>query len=120
MAFSDPITITVNAIAKVLNRTGFGDNTGAFKAADGNNSVSVSHQYGKRTRRAFRFTTRKIAVDPLISAQSVEYSMGITVVFDLPRTGFTPAEALLEWQGFRTYLAASTDAAVVKLLGGEV
>jgi hypothetical protein len=119
MAYTDPQTVTVNAVAKVLNRTGSGIDQGVLTATDGNNSLKVSHQYGKRTRRAIRFTSRKIAADPLVSAVSVQYSMGITVVFDLPPTGYTAAEALLEWNGFATWLTAASAAKVTQLLGGE-
>jgi hypothetical protein len=41
------------------------------------------------------------------------------LVFDLPVAGYTNAEAKAVYDGFKTLFTASTDAAIVKLLGGE-
>jgi hypothetical protein len=41
------------------------------------------------------------------------------MVFDIPPAGYTNAEALAIYQGFKTLLTASSDAVVTKLLGGE-
>jgi hypothetical protein len=45
--------------------------------------------------------------------------MSAYVVFDLPPTGYTPAEAKAIWDGFAAQLAASSGALVTKVLGGE-
>jgi len=119
MAFADPQSITVNAVAISLPRTGSGINTGTFTSADGNTKLTVSNQYGKRTRRSLRFDLTKIAADPLISAQNIRYSMSANLVVDLPVTGFTVAEAKLLLDGMMTYLTASTGAKLTQLLGGE-
>jgi hypothetical protein len=119
MAFADPQTITINAVAISLPRTASGINTGQFSASDGNTKESVSHTYGKRTRRTLRVDVSKIAADPLISAQSVKYSMSAYIVVDLPVTGYTVAEAKLVIDGLLAYLTASSGAKVTQLLGGE-
>jgi hypothetical protein len=120
MAYADPQTVTINAVAQTLARTGFGTNSGAFSKDDGNVKLSVSHQYAKRTRRTVRLDFSKIAADPLISAQNIRYSMSAYMVVDLPTTGFTVAEAKQVVDGFLAYLTASTGAKVTQLLGGEV
>lgn len=61
MAFADPQSVTINAVAQSLARTASGVNTGSFTKDDGNVALSVQHTYGKRTRRQMRLTTRKIA-----------------------------------------------------------
>jgi hypothetical protein len=119
MAFTDPQTVTINSIAHSLARTGSGLNTGAFSENDGTHRLSVSHTYGRRTRRVIRLDSNKIAADPLISAQNIKYNMATYVVFDVPVTGYTVAEAKLEWDGFAAFLAASSGAKITQLLGGE-
>jgi hypothetical protein len=41
------------------------------------------------------------------------------MVFDLPPAGYSNAEALAVYNGFKTMFTASTDALISKLLGGE-
>lgn len=115
MAFADPQTI--NAIS--CPRTSSGVNTGAFTSADGNSKFTVSHAYGKRTRRTARYDFSKIAADPLVSAQNIKYSMSAYVVVDTPITGFTVAEATTVCAALFTLLTASTNAKLIQLLGGE-
>lgn len=119
MAFTDPQSITINAIANSLPRTSSGVNSGIFTKDDGNVKLSVQHQYGKRTRRTIRLDHSKIAADPLISAQSIKYSMSAYLVLDVPITGYTVAEAKQVVDGLVAYLAASTGARITQLLGGE-
>jgi len=119
MAYTDPQSITINAVANSLARVSSGVNTGAFRKDDGNVVLSVAHQYGKRTRRTARIDFSKIAADPLISAQNIKYSMSAYVVVDVPVTGFTVAEAKQVIDGFITWMSASSGANITKLLGGE-
>lgn len=116
---TDPQSITINAIANSLPRTAAGVNSGVFTKEDGNTKLSVSHTYGKRTRRMVRVDVSKIAADPLISAQNIKYSMGTYLVVDVPVTGYTVAEAKQVIDGFIAYLSASSGAVITKILGGE-
>jgi len=116
---ADPQSVTISATPYTLARTSSGVNLGEFTTADSTIKERVQHMYGGRTRRLIRIDHKKIAADPLISAQSIEYSMGCYVVFDLPRTGYTAAEAKAIWDGFAAQLAASSGAMVTKVLGGE-
>lgn len=115
MAFADPQTIN----SATLPRTSSGVNSGAFSTSDGLQTLSVSHQYAKRTRRTLRFNHSKIAADPLISAQNIKYSMSAYLVVDTPTTGYTVAEAKAIVDALVAYLTASTGARVTQLLGGE-
>jgi hypothetical protein len=116
---ADPQSVTISATPYSLARTSSGVNLGEFSEAAGSVRERVQHTYGGRTRRLVRLDHRKIAADPLISAQSIEYSMGVYVVFDLPRTGYTVSEAKAIWDGFSAQLAASSGAMITKVLGGE-
>lgn len=120
MAYADPQSVTINAVANTLPRVSFGVNAGAFQKDDGLVKLSVSHTYAKRTRRSLRLDFSKIAADPLISAQNIRYSMSAYVVVDLPTTGFTVAEAKYIVDALTLYLTASSGARTTQLLGGEI
>lgn len=117
--FPDPQSVTINGTANTLPRTGSGNNSGVFRKDDGTVAMSISHQYGKRTRRQIRIDHKKVAADPLVSAQNLEYSMSMYIVVDVPPVGYTPTEVKQIWDGFLANLAASTAANTVKFLGGE-
>lgn len=120
MAYADPQTVTINAVAIPMPRTSFGTNAGAFTSADGLTKESVSHSYGSRTRRLIRLDNSKIAADPLLAGVNVIASMSAYLVCDVPTSGFTAAEQKLVVDGFLAYLTASSGAKITQLLGGEV
>lgn len=119
MAYADPQSVTINAVAISLPRTSFGTNAGAFTSADGLTKLSVSHAYGNRTRRMIRLDQSKIAADPLLAGVNVKASMSVYLVVDLPQTGYDPTATKLVTDGFLAYLTASSGARMTQLLGGE-
>lgn len=119
MALADPQSVTINSVAVSLPRTSSAANSGVFTSNDGNVKMTVSHQYGKRNRHLLRIDHRKIAPDPLISAQNIVHSMSFYVVADVPETGYTVAEAKQVIDGFVAALNASSGALFTKMLGGE-
>lgn len=120
MAFADPQTVTINAVAKTLPRTSYSP-VSTFTIDDGTVKLSIANTYGKsRTRRNLRLDFSKIAADPLISAQNIKYSMSAYLVVDVPITGFTIAEQKQIVDALTLYLSASSGAKTTQLLGGEV
>jgi len=121
MAFSDPQSVTINAVANSLPRTSSGPSSGIFTKDDGNVKLTVSHaSTSKRARRTIRLDHRKIAADPLISAQNIEFSMSTYIVVDVPVSqGYTIAEQKQIVDALTAYLTASSGARVTQLLGGE-
>jgi hypothetical protein len=119
MAFADPQTFTINAVANTLPRISSGINVGTFQKDDGTVKANVSHSYGKRTRRSLRLDFQKLAPNPLISAQNILYSMSTYIVVDVPVTGFTIAEQKQIVDALTGYLTASSGSKVTQLLGGE-
>lgn len=119
MAFADPQSVTINAIANTLPRTSSGDNNGTFRKDDSTVELKVSHSYGKRVRRVIRLTHNKVATDPLMPTVNVPYSTSISLVVDAPVVGYTIAEQKQIIDGLTAYLTASTGARVTQLLGGE-
>lgn len=115
MAFADPQTI----LTQSLPRTSSGVNSGAFIKDDGTRKLDVNHSYGRRTRRAIKFTDTKVAADPLNPTTNKPYSMSVTLVVDVPTFGYTVAEEKVIVDGLVAYLTASSGARVTQLLGGE-
>lgn len=119
MSFADPQSITVNAVAQSMPRVSSGVNSGVFRKDDTTYELVISHGYGKRTRRTAKFTNSKIIADAYITDTNVKVSGSVSLVVDLPPTGYTVAEAKLIIDGFLAYLTASSGAKVTQLLGGE-
>jgi hypothetical protein len=116
---ADPQSVTINAVAVSLPRLTAGENKGSFGSNDGTVKESVSHTYGRRTRRMFRLDHSKVAPDPLISAQNIVHSMGVYLVVDAPVTGYTVTEQKQVIDGLIAQLNASSGAIITKFLGGE-
>jgi len=119
MSFTDPLSVTISAVTTPLPRVSVGDDRSEYQSADGLILLSASHDYGKRTRRVLRIDTSKITSDPFKPAENVKVSMSNYMVFDIPPAGYTAAEALAVYTGFKTLFTATSDAMIVKLLGGE-
>lgn len=119
MAFADPQSVTINAIANSLPRVSQGNYNGAFMTEDGLLTLSISHEKKKRTRHLLKITQTKTVTDPLIPANSTPVSISAYVVVDTPPFGYTAAEQKLFVAGLTKFLTDSSGAAVTKLLGYE-
>lgn len=116
---ADPQSVTISATPHTLNRVSVDLNSSRYSNADGTVTELVSHQYGRRIRRAFKISHSKVVPDPLFPAQNTPYSMSCTLVFDVPKVGYTVAEAKAVVDGFITQLNASSGLLITKTLGGE-
>jgi hypothetical protein len=120
MSFTDPQTVTISGTTIPLPRVSVGEGASSYLSADGLTRLSASHDYKKRTRRVLRLDTSKLAPDVFRPDENVDVSMAVYMVFDVPRRGgYSAAEQLAVYQGFKTQITASTDALVTKLLAGE-
>lgn len=120
MSFTEPLSVTISpASAVLLPRISVGDDQSEYRSGDGLLTITASHQYGKRTRDVLRLDTRKITTDPFRPTENVEVSMSHYMVFDRPPAGYTAAEALEVYRGLKALYTATSDAMIVKLLGGE-
>lgn len=119
MAFPDPQTITISGVTTPLPRVSNRVNGSTYQSADGLIRLSADNAYGRRTRRVLRVDNSKITADPFQPAINTKVSMSHYMVFDIPVAGFTNAEALAVYQGFKTLYTASVDSLITKLLGGE-
>ena len=116
---ADPQSITINAVGFSLAKTSSEPNKGIYTDPTAAVQGRVAHTYGRRTRRAIQLQHTKIAPDPFVPAQNVKFSSTISIVFDIPPTGYTPTELKQIWDGLANQLSASSGALVTKVLGGE-
>lgn len=119
MSFADPQTVTISAVTTSLPRVSVGVNGSEYTSADGLIKMSAQSSYGRRTRRVLRLDHSKITADPFIPSNNTKVSMSNYIVFDVPVVGYTNAEALAVYAGFKTAFTASSDLLITKLLGGE-
>jgi len=122
VSFTDPRSVTISAVTSPLPRTGDAPGTGdgsVYRSADGLIVVTANHSVAKRSRRVLRIDVSKLTADPFKPAENVKVSMSNSIVFDIPPAGFTPADALAVYIGLKTMFSATSDAMIVKLLGGE-
>lgn len=120
MAFSDPQSVTINAIAHSLPRTGIAEGSGTFRKDDGTVQLRITQTTGRRLRKSIRLTTVKVAPDPLMPAQNGTYEQSVTLTVDTPSYGFSLAEQKQMVDGFAAFLTASSGAKITQLLGAEV
>jgi len=117
--FTDPQSLTVNAVANTLPRVTTNQNGAVYSKDDGNLKLTTSSAYGKRIRRTARVDFRKTAADPLYPSQNAPYSMSTYIVADVPVTGFTIVEQKQIVDALVAWLSATSGANTTKLLGGE-
>jgi hypothetical protein len=116
MSFSDPQTVTVNAVAKVMPKILSEGGSSTYRTADETFQMKISHQSSKsRTRRMVRIDQTVIAENPLTAINSSQ-KLGVYLVVDEPIFGFTDADIDYVVDGLVAWL---TPANIAKVLGSE-
>lgn len=114
--FTDPQSITIDAVANSMPKINSQATKSIYKTADGTLQLTLSHQATKgRTRRMARVDKVVVAADPLSAVNSYQ-TAAVYVVFDTPDVGFTADNIDDIVQGFKTWLSTAN---VTKILGGE-
>lgn len=119
MAFADPQTITVNAVAQVLARSYDKSGQGKFTSPDGAYVLEILPSNGKTKVRTLRLRNTKVTSDPLVSTTNVRVSDLISVNIIQPLDGYTVDEIVKQFVGLTTWLTASTNANLIKFVAGE-
>jgi hypothetical protein len=119
MSFADPQTVTISGVTTPLPRISTEGDETVYSSADGLIQMLASHDSGKRLRHLLRINHSKLAPDPFIPTENVKVSMSCYVVFDVPPAGYTAAEQLAVYAGFKTQFSATSDTLITKLLAGE-
>lgn len=114
--YSDPQTITVNAVAKVMARILTSGQSSTYQTADGLFKLILSHQLSNsRVRTMARFEQRLIVPDPLTSVNDWE-TLSTYHVIDRPEVGFSVAQIQQQIAGFQVWHDATS---IAKLVGQE-
>jgi len=118
--FADPITFTINSVAKALARVLIDGSKAVYKNADETFTATISHQRsGNRTRSMVRLDQRKAATD-LVAEPSGYVTLSTYLVIDRPDSvtnGYSMTEVEQLVAGF---LAYNTTSVVDKLYGREI
>lgn len=120
MAFSDPQSLTINAVATSLPRIGFGTDKGTFSTADGTVRLTISHTSGKRIRHTIRVDHSKVAADPFVPAVNQKVGMSAYTVIDNPPNGYTATDIKQIVDALTAFLTATSGVNVTRVLGGEI
>lgn len=121
MAFSDPTSITVNAVSKSLAKVyTLAGAPSTYKAANDEFVLEIAHQEvkgGKRERHLIKVTQMKIVPDPLNAAYNMEAKTSAHIVIENPKMGFTDIEIGYLVKALTDYVGNASNQA--KLIGGE-
>lgn len=114
--FSDPQTVTVNAVAKVMPRIEIKGNSAIYRLNDESFKLSIAHTPTKdRTRSMVRIDQRAVVADPLTAVNDYE-TLSFYCVIDRPNYGFTMVQVEQLIAGLKTWL---DNTAIDKLFGIE-
>lgn len=120
MAFSDPQTVTYDGDAVALARTGSGISSGSFGSQDSGLKLSFSHAANKsRDRRTVRLDFQQFMPDLVNPSINRLVTSSVYLVSNTPAGTLSIADQKLLVDAFLAYLAASSGAAVTKMLNGE-
>lgn len=120
MALSDPQSVTIAGAATTLPRVATNGASSTYQKDDGNVALKINHSPGKtRTRRQARLDFAKIAADPLMAGVNRQVSMSAFVAIDVPNVGLSLTEQKDVVAALVTALTASSNALLIKILGGE-
>lgn len=119
MSFSDPITITVNAVPYVCACVDVQGSTRVYRDPTDLMTITISHLATKsgRTSRMVKVQLKKISADPFTPTVNREVQTTVQTVINEPSDGtFSNAELLNLKKGLAVW---ESDANVGKLLAGE-
>lgn len=126
MAFADPQSVTINGVAKTLNkvkslpdRTIYQTDTEDFTLSliqqeTGNRKVPMAG----RSIRTYRLDTRTVAANPLTTVNEMKTAT-IKLVVDEPEFGFDDTFWSQVLTGIVAHLTASSNAKFLQLLTGQ-
>lgn len=91
--FTDPQSVTVNAVAKSMPKVESTGKQSTYISADGNFTMKISHQVvaGGRIRSLVRVDQRAVVADPLTAANDYE-TLSCYMVIERPEFGFSATE----------------------------
>lgn len=116
MAFADPQSVTVNAVAQSMPRIESKGTSATYSKADGSFKLTISHTPTKdRIRSMVRIDQRAIVADPLTAVNDYE-TLTYYLVIDRPSYGFTMTQVEQLVAGLNAWVTTGN---VDKLFGVE-
>lgn len=116
--FADPQPVILDGTTINLPRVSSQGRSSTYETPNGDLTMTISHQNGKRSRSTIRFDHSKVSSDPFNPATQRPYSMSVYMTVDTPlNVGYTDAEASVVVNSFLAK-AASTGF-LAKFLGQE-
>jgi len=116
---SEPISLTYNAVAKSLARSGSGVDSSEYRLLDGTTAtylLRIGHTLARRNRYFVRLQRDAYATDPVIPAQNVLTGAVCTMSVDYNPIGTTATEARNLALALTGYLTSGN---LDKIIGGE-
>jgi len=114
--FTDPQSVTVNAVAQSMPRVKTKDLSSVYQKGDQTFTLTISHTPAKdRIRSMARIDQRAIVADPLTAVNDYQ-TLSFYVVVDRPNYGFSMTQVEQLVAGFKTWL---DNTAIDKLFGQE-
>jgi hypothetical protein len=114
--FSDPQTVTVNAVAQAMPRVETSGRKTIYQKSDQSFTLTLSHTPSRdRVRSMARVDQKAVVADPLTAVNDYE-TLSFYVVIDRPLAGFTSTQTEQLITGFKTWLDST---AIGKLFGQE-
>lgn len=114
--FTDPQSITVNAVAKSMPRVSTGSNESVYATPEEDFRMRISHsKINNRRRHLVRVDQTAVAADPLTAENSYQ-ELGVYVVIDEPFVGFSDTQVGYLVAALTAWLTAGN---VAKVLGSE-
>lgn len=122
MAFSDPITITIDGNAEVFNKIGaVGAQGTRYATSDREYELLILQQEKKRNRTTIRINRTITATDPYDSDRTVPVTSSVYLVIDTDSM-FRSTEDVKQKNtslGMFNWLSAGSAAALTKAIAGE-
>jgi hypothetical protein len=116
MAFADPQSIEYDGDTYTFPRIGSGASSGKFYSPMGTTgadlTLSISHSYGRRTRRVARLDVGLVNPNPFATGVSSRESTSVYMVVDTPAANglVLPSVALLSVAAFQTWIDNNSSA----------
>lgn len=118
--FTDPQTLTINAVTNSLPRVESNGTKSIYTKDDGNVSLTISHQKVKnRLRSTVRVDYRELTADPITTGHNLQYTDAAYLVVDRGDGEFTIAKVKQIVDALTAWLTINSGANVTKFLGRE-
>lgn len=117
MAFADPQSITVNAVAQSMPRVSTTGLKSVYQKADDTYKLTIAHDVNaQRIRTVYRVDNKAIVPDPLTAVNDFQ-TLSMYLVVERPPFGFSETNVSQLWAGFKD--AVNAAGVVTKLYGRE-